>query len=197
MNRMIKRPREHMALSAALALGAAGLLFFILVWPALSARAAFHERLELLQVRQQKFTAAAARAPALEKELEALAGVKADQGGFLEEKPRALAAADLQQLLGSLIEQSGGSLVSTQVLEEINNDSVFPEITVKVYLRGATEVLQKLMYRLEINRPLLLPDNLLVQKRQQGDAGGGRDADELEIRFDVTAFIYQSQSDAP
>ena len=52
------------------------------------------------------------------------------------------------------------------------------------------------MYRLEINRPLLLLDNLLVQKRQRGDAAGGRDADELEIRFDVTAFIYQSQSDA-
>ena len=188
------RPRQHMALSAALALVAAGLLFFTLVWPALSTRAAFHERLELLQFQQQKFTAAAARAPALEKELETLAGVKTDQGGFLEEKPRDLAAADLQQLLASLIEQSGGELISTQVLQEIENESVFPEITVKVYLRGATESLQELVYRLEINRPLLLLDNLLVQKRRLGDPGSRNEADELEIRFDVTAFIYQSDA---
>lgn len=183
-----------MALSAALALVAAGLLFFTLIWPALSTRSAFNERLESLQFQQQKFTAAAARAPALEEELETLAGVKTDQGGFLEEKPRDLAAADLQQLLGSLIEQSGGELISTQVMQEIDNESVFPEITVKVYLRGATESLQKLVYRLEINRPLLLLDNLLVQKRRLGDAGSRNEADELEIRFDVTAFIYQSDA---
>ena len=139
----------------------------------------------------KKFTATAARAPILEKELAALAGLEINSASFLEQKSRDLAAADLQRLLDLLIEETGGILVSTQVLPDTDNDSIFPEITVKVHVRGAIESFQQLLYRLDSGQPLLLLDNLLIRKRRQGDDRARRDTDQLDIRFDVTAFIYQ------
>lgn len=188
------RAWQHMTLSVALAVVAMGLLFFTLVWPALSSRAAFHERMETLAFQKQKFTTAAELIPGLEKELEPLVGVEVNREGFLEEKPRALAAADLQQLLGAIIEHTGGLLISTQVLHEANNKSIFPQITVKTHLRGTTQSLLKLVHGLETNQPLLFLDNLSIQRRRQAGDSNRHDVDELDIRFDVSAFIYQAEA---
>ena len=189
---MTLSPWQHAALSAGLTLAAGALLLLLLVWPSLSSRAAFHERLDVLRLQQRKFTEAAARSPILEEELAALVGLEINQAGFLAEKLRALAAADLQRLLGSLIEETGGSLVSTQVLPNADNGRIFPKITVKVQLLGSTDTLQRLLYRFGSGQPLLLVDNLLVQQRRRGDERARRDTNQLEIRFDVSAFIYQS-----
>ena len=188
------RAWQHMTLSVALAVVLMGLLFFALAWPALSSRAALHERMETLAFQKQKFTIAAEQVPGLEKELQPLVGLEVNREGFLEEKPRALAAADLQQLLGAIIEQTGGILISTQVLEENDNESIFPQIIVKTHLRATTESLLKLVYRLETNQPLLFLDNLFIQKRRRSGDTGRRDVDELDIRFDVSAFIYQAEA---
>ena len=184
-------PRQHAALSACLTLAAGALLLLFLVRPALSSRAAFHERLDVLRLQQQKLAALVARAPNLEQELAALAGLEINRAGFLAEKPRALAAADLQRLLGSLVEETGGNLVSTQVLPEADNGSIFPKVTVKAHLLGSAETLQRLLYRFSSGEPLLFMDNLIVQQRRRDGERARRDTGQLEIRFDVSAFIYQ------
>lgn len=189
---MTLNTRQHAALSACLTLVVASLFCLLLVWPALSKRAAFHERVDTLRIQQQKFIETAARAPALEAELAELAEHEIDREGFLEDKSHALAAADLQRLLGSLVEETGGSLVSTQVLADTGNEDVFPEITVKVHLLGNTAILQRLLYRFVSGEPVLVMDNLLVQQRRHNDDRRGQDASQLEIRFDASAFIYQS-----
>lgn len=188
------RAWQHMTLSVALAVVAIALLFFTLVWPALSSRAALHERMETLAFQKQKFSASAEQIPDLEKELEPLVGLEVNQQGFLEEKPHALAAADLQQLIGAVVEQTGGTLNSTQVLQEVDGESIFPRITVKTHLRGTTQTLLKLVHRLETNQPLLLLDNWYIQKQRQSGDVNRRGPDELEIRFDVSAFIYQAEA---
>lgn len=188
------RAWQHMTLSVALAAVAMGLLFFTLVWPALSSRAALHERMETLAFQKQKFSTTAEQIPGLEKELEPLVGLEVNQQGFLEEKPHALAAADLQQLIGAIVEQTGGTLNSTQVLQEVDSESTFPRITVKTHLRGTTQTLLKLVHSLETNQPLLFLNNLYIQKQRQAGDVNRRDPDQLEIRFDVSAFIYQAEA---
>ena len=188
---MTLNTRQHAALSACLALVAASIFCLLLVWPAFSKRASFHERVDALRIQQQKFIETAARSPALEAELAELAELEIDREGFLEDKPHALAAADLQRLLGSLVEETGGNLVSTQVLADTGNEGVFPEITVKVHLLGNTATLQRLLYRFVSGKPVLVMDNLLVQQRRHNDDRRGHDASQLEIRFDVSAFVYQ------
>ena len=180
----------HTVSSVSLALLAAVSFFFIVVWPGLSNRSALYERLQSLHLQEQKFGLATLQTPVLEKELEELAGLETNQGGFLKEKPPALAAADLQQLLSSIVDEAGGILISTQILQEVDGNNLFPAITVKVNLRGATESLQQILYRIDTSRPQLILDNLRVQKKQ---FTGAADIDELEIRFDLTAYIYQPE----
>ncbi len=191
---MTLTPWQHATLSVGLTLVVTGLLFFILVSPALSGRAAYQERLEALQFQLQNFSMAVEQTSILETELAALASREINQANFLEQKSRALAAADLQRLLDLLIEETGGILISTQVLPDTGNNSIFPEITVSVHLRGATTSLQKLLYRLDSGQPLLFMDNLLIQKRRREDERGRRAAHQLNIRFDVTAFIYRPEA---
>ena len=162
---MTLNTRQHAALSVCLTLVAASLFFLLLVWPACSKRASFHERVGTLGTQQQKFVETAASALALEAELARLAEYEIDRRGFLEEKSHALAAADLQRLLGSLAEETGGRLVSTQVLAATGNDGIFPEVTVKAHLLGNTATLQRLLYRFVSGEPVLVMDNLLVQEQ--------------------------------
>ena len=180
----------HTVASVSLALLAAVSFFFIVVWPGLSSRSALHERLQALHLQEQKFGLATQQTPVLEKELEELAGLETNQEGFLKEKPPALAVADLQQMLSSIVDEAGGTLISTQILQEADGNNLFPAITVKVNLRGATESLQQILYRIDTSRPQLILDNLRVQKKQSTGAPG---IDELEIRFDLTAYIYQPE----
>ena len=180
----------HTVSSVSLALLAAVSFFFIVVWPGLSSRSALHERLQALHLQEQKFGLATQQTPVLEKELEELAGLETNQEGFLKEKPPALAVADLQQMLSSIVDEAGGALISTQILQEADGNNLFPAITVKVNLRGATESLQQILYRIDTSRPQLILDNLRVQKKQSTGAPG---IDELEIRFDLTAYIYQPE----
>lgn len=191
MNRPDLKSLLHAMVSAGLALITVAAMIYTVVWPALSARTLLQERLTALQFQGQKFGVATLQTPVLEQELEELAGLETSLAGFLEHKPPALAAADLQQLLTSFIEEAGGALVSAQVLQEADSNRLFPAITVKVTMHGATESLQKLLYRIDTSRLRLFPDNLRVQKRQ---FSGNPALDELEIRFDVTAFIYQPEA---
>ena len=184
-------PRQHALFAAGLTVIAAGLLYYILIWPALSGRTVFLERLERLQFQQHKLTETAALTPILEKELAVLSGHEIDRSRFLEQKTRDLAAADLQRQLSLLIEESGGSLISSQVLPGTEKDkNLFPKIAMKMHVSGNIKSLRQILYRFNTGQPLLFTDNLLVQKRQRSDEPARRDADQLDIRFNVTAFIY-------
>ena len=184
-------PRQHALIAAGLMVVAGGLLYFILVWPALAGRTTFNEHLERLQFQQQELTEIVALTPILEKELTGLTGLEIDRSGFLEQNTRDLAAADLQKQLSLLIEESGGSLISSQVLAGTEEDeTIFPEITMKMHMRGTITSLREILYKFNTGQPLLFTDNLLIQKKQRGDEPARRDSDTLDIRFDVTAFIY-------
>ena len=184
-------PRQHALLATGLMAVAGGLFYFILVWPALASRAAFHDHLEGLQFQHQKLIETATLAPILEKELAALSSLEIDSSGFLGQKNRGLAAADLQRRLSLIIEEAGGSLISSQVLPATNEDeNLLPEITMKMRMRGNIASLREVLESFNTGQPLLFTDNLLVQKRQRGDEPARHDVDKLDIRFDVTAFIY-------
>lgn len=184
-------PRQHAVLATSLMAVAGGLFYFILVWPALAGRAAFQDHLEGLQSQHQKWTETATLAPVLEKELAALSRLEIDRSGFLGQKNRDLAAADLQRRLSLIIEEAGGSLISSQVLPATNEDeNLFPEITMKMHMRGNIASLRDVLESFNTGQPLLFTDYLLVQKRQRSGEPARQGVDKLDIRFNVTAFIY-------
>lgn len=178
----------HALLAVGITLVLLGALSYALLWPALASRAAATERLGALHFQQQRF-ARLAHLPPDQDMIPALL-IGPDPSAFLAEQTPALAAAHLQQVLSALIAEAGGVLLSSQVLPDNAEDSLFPAVTVKATLNGNTETLHQLLYRIETHRPVLIPDNLLVQTRS---AGSPTVPDELGIRFDLTAFIYQAE----
>ncbi len=182
---------------AALALGLAALLpvlaYAALVAPALAGRQSFQLRLDELQFQHGQLVQKTTQLRQRQEELATLDRGRPDLGSFLEDKPEALAAADLQRQIKGLVEGNQGELVSTQVAPG-DKESMFPEAVLKVHLRTDIHALQKILYQLANARPVLLLDNLLVQKQFDQAAPTAAGIKDLEARFDVIAYIYR---DAP
>ncbi len=188
------KPWQHIVFSVGLTIVLGGLIFFVLILPALMNRQAVSQRMETLQSQYLTFTRAAASNEILQTELEQLADLKINEDGFFQDKTRSLAAADLQQLIQTLVREAGGYIISAQVLPERENENVFPEIVVNVHLRGSLEVLQQLLYSMTLSSPLLFVDNLLVQYYDgASDYDEDDGADELEVHLDVAAYIYRTE----
>jgi hypothetical protein len=191
MNSKLKK-WQHAALSAAILLVLSAVVYVLFIEPAVSGRVEFYNRLDQLQFQYQKLSNAIDKTDALRTEIIALKQDKPDQSGFLEEKVETLAAADLQNRIKNLVSSFDGNLISTQVIQN-QEDTIFPEITIKVHMRGDIETLQKLLYELRSSQPVLLVDNLLIQARNVNRRRRiQQNADQLEIRFDITGFIYRT-----
>lgn len=180
---------------AALALGLAALLpllvYAALIMPALAGRQSFQQRLDELQARHGQLARETRQLRQRQEELAALDQGQPDPGSFLEDKPEALAAADLQRQIKGLVEGNQGDLVSTQVAPG-DSASLFPEVVLKVHLHADIHALQKILYELASARPALLLDNLLVQKQFTQPAPTQAGVKDLEARFDVIAYIYRN-----
>jgi len=188
MKHRILTPGLHALLAVGITLILLWALYYALLWPALSSRAVSAERLAALHFQQQRFEQLA-RAPEQPGAAPALL-IGPDSAEFLPEQAPALAGAYLQQRLSALVTEAGGALLSSQVLSNHADNSLFPAVTVKASLNCSMVMLHRLLYRIESHRPVLLLDNLLIQAR---NAGAPAEPDELSIRFDVTAFIYRAQ----
>lgn len=178
----------HALFTAGITLILLGALCYALLWPALASRSEATERLAALHFQQQRFGRLAVSPPGPDAAPALPAGP--DPSGFLAEQAPALAAAHLQQVLSGLVAEAGGVLLSSQALPGNAGNSLFPAVTVKASLNGSMATLHQVLHRIETHRPVLVLDNLQVHTRT---AGSPADPDDLGIRFDVTAFIYQAQ----
>jgi len=116
--------------------------------------------------------------------------LEATNGFFLTSDRPALASAELQKRVKQVIEQSGGTVVSSQMLGDKSEQGV-DMVVLRVQMRCGVEELQKVFHTLEAQTPILLLDNILLGARPAGSIvpGRGRESSQqLDIRFDVTGF---------
>lgn len=100
-----------------------------------------------------------------------------------------LAAARLQKRVKAVVAAAGGQLLSTQNLPP-EAAGRFKRVTVNVKMRGSTEVLADVLYRLESATPLLFVDNLLVTSRiTRVRRAKPRGTAVLEVRFDLSGYL--------
>jgi len=186
--------RKHAVISLTILIAGLALFYTVIIQPGLSSRMMFQERYEEIQFQFSKLGDPENKSHQLKNELKKLGSQETDKTGFLENKPEALAAADLQKHIKSLIESNAGEMISTQVVQHKDIDT-FPQVTIKVHLRGNIEALRNILYRLNTDLPVLLIDNFLVQARQGSGRGRAqRGADQLEVRFDLTGFMYEAET---
>lgn len=197
---MIPLPRQnpwHALAAGSLSLLTLALIYLLLMAPAIHQRMTFRDRLDDLRFHYARYATVLKNMDNIGSELDSLRAAASGNDGFLDDKPAALAAADLQNYLQELIEARGGILISTQILPETGKE-IFPAVTVKVQMRCGIEALRNLMLDLETGQLYVQVNNLFLQGQYQPAARNIRrrqpipDTGMIEVRFDLSAYIYQS-----
>lgn len=148
-------------------------------------------REQVLQLRDHKlrYQRLASSIEPLKAQLQQMQGQNLLARYALPQESPGLAAARLQKRVKTMVAAAGGQLLSTQNLPPEQAGS-FQRVTVNVKMRGSTEVLADVLYRLESAAPLLFVDNLLVTSRvtrARRSKTAGRSV--LEVRFDLSGYV--------
>ena len=174
--------------------------FVILAMPALTQRGEFRVQLDDLQFQYSKFNTIVRQRDTIMADLARLRQEQSSATGFLDEKPEALAAADLQNLIKNLVESHGANLISTQVVQH-ESSGTFPDVRISIHMRAGIETLREIIHALESGQATLLIDNLYLQKRNTRVARraaqvmpGGQMEELIEARFEVTGYVYQAET---
>jgi general secretion pathway protein M len=125
-----------------------------------------------------------------------IAGIQQDRDAaaqYLPQSAPSLAAAELQQRVKAVVETVGGTLRSTQALPPTEEGNAV-RVTVSAALTGDTESLQKILYELEAQTPLLFVDNLDVTARENRPRlPNGQLASytrvQLNVQFEVSGYL--------
>lgn len=180
---MTKSKTMHAIISISLLLIMPGLVYLLIIYPALQERSENKQRLDSLSHQVQEFARANASIDSLKQQIQQLETMDIDAGGFLQASSNTLAAAEMQNLLKTMLEQNNANLVSAQVMNE-NKEELYPRITIRAFVKTDIEGLRNMLYALSTNSPLLIVDNINIQKRQ-----GSQTDDLLDIRFEISGYI--------
>jgi general secretion pathway protein M len=114
----------------------------------------------------------------------------ASAAGYLTGPSDALAAAQLQDRVKSVVEGAGGELRSTQILpaEQLEGDLGFRRATLRVHFVVTIEGLEETLYELEARQPYLIIDDVTV--RQERVRRRRRDDPEREPILDVSLELF-------
>ncbi|MCU7814750.1 MAG: type II secretion system protein M [Candidatus Thiodiazotropha sp. (ex Rostrolucina anterorostrata)] len=99
--------------------------------------------------------------------------------------------AGLQQQIKEVIESAGGVALSTQLVQEPQDQELATEkIIVRVRMNGDSYVLQKIVHALEVRKPLLFFDQLTINAptRLKPEM-----EERLDIRFDIYAYFWKER----
>ena len=112
---------------------------------------------------------------------------------YLPKSAPALAAAELQQRIKAVVEAAGGTLQSTQALPPVEEGGAV-KVAISAIMNGDTGSLQKVLYALEAQTPLLFVDNLELSARQtRPRLPNGRYASytrmQLNVQFEVSGYL--------
>lgn len=143
-----------------------------------------------LESRLVRFEAISNRETQLEERLEKLKQRLERSGLMIEAESATLASALLQERVNNVVDETGGTLASTQVVVG-QADGGFQRVSVNARMTGSVAEVQSSLYGLESTPPALVVDNLLIVTRRTPVRlrGQGDSIEELlDVRFQVTGF---------
>ena len=113
----------------------------------------------------------------------------ASAAGYLTGPSDALAAAELQDRVKSVVEGAGGELRSTQILpaEELEADLGFRRTTLRVHFVVTIDGLEETLYELETGQPYLIIDEVTVRQER---ARRRRSEPQAQPMLDVSLELF-------
>jgi general secretion pathway protein M len=131
-----------------------------------------------------------------EKNIAAVAAREADRF-YLKASAPALAAADIQQVVQTVVEANGLRSESMQIAPHKDEDGR-RQITVNLRLRGKLQGVQNMLYALETTQPYLFIDNLNIQSTVRFNFVPTPGVEpEVMAQFDLSGYALLKKTDAP
>ena len=167
---------------------------YLVVDHVLVARYRFYlERLEQQQGRLEQLERMAASREPIQQLIAKIQQDRNITAQYLPQSAPPLAAADLQQRVKAVVEAAGGTLRSTQALPPVEEENAV-KVAVNATVSGDTESLQKILYDLESQTPLLFVDDLnvtarAVRQRLPNGRLAGYTRVQLNIQFEISGYL--------
>lgn len=139
------------------------------------------------QSRLERLQRIAAMRPELSRQLEAMRA-QDTRRFFLRSGAAALSAAEVQEVIRGVIDQSGGRLITMQALAA-REDGRYRQVTVSVQMTANIFALRKILHAIETHVPLLFVDNLMVRTQVPGNYKPGPGAEpEMYLSMEVHGY---------
>ncbi len=135
----------------------------------------------------QRYRRIAGTRPQVARQLEAMRA-RDTRRFFLRSGGAALSAAEAQETIRSLVEASGGHLITMQAPAS-KEEGRYRRVTVNVQLTANIFALRKILYAVETHTPYLFVDNLMVRTQVPSTykPGPGTEPD-MFVQFDVSGY---------
>jgi len=156
-------------------------------------------RVEMLQRQLQGNQNLLANESLIDEQLTRIEQLSGEQALLFASTKPALAAADLRELIGDVVADSGGQLVSVQEYEA-ENLAGMRAIGLRAHLTGEAQNLSDILYALESARPAIFIDKLKVTTSRRSTTRNSRRLrarpnsslarrNSLDVRLDLSAYI--------
>lgn len=171
-----------------------------LVMPWIDRDRRYNEEIDRLSNQVERLARMAATLPGLQATEGKAAEDPAIGSFYLAGQTANLAAAELQNLLKQMVEGSGGTLVSAQLLPTQNQEGS-QVVSVSLRLNCTTEALFDILYKIESARPLLFVDTLSVREQKRRTVRPVRQGQQpqetiqdLTVRLDVYGYLRSNKA---
>lgn len=171
-------------------------------WPWLQYVGTLEREIESLDDQTTRYQRLLQTLPGLKRELDQVRSNDDVKDFYFNAKTPALAGAQLQREVQTMVESSGGRVVSTQLLVSPEDEQP-PKVRVRAQIQGTTDALLEILYDLEKARPFLFVDQMSVRStarravanRNRGVRGRQRHRSvrrqpqgQLTVRLDVFGY---------
>lgn len=190
------KPMESRLLALALLVAVVAGVAYALIEVERRAHAHFDEQIAQRLDQIARYNRVAATRGGYEKNIAAVKARDADRF-YLKASAPALAAADIQQVVQTVLEANGLRTESMQISPHKDEDGR-RQITVNLRLRGKLQGVQNMLYALEATQPYLFVDNLNIQSTVRFNFVPTPGVEpEVMAQMDLSGYALLKKTDAP
>lgn len=180
-------PVKSRRLAVGLLVLAIGLVIAVIALPTWLLHQRYDQALEDRYSRLERYQRIAASRPEVARQLEAMRSHD-PRRFFVRSGAPALAAAEVQEVVRSVIESAGGRLITMQTLTA-REEGRYREIAVSVQVTANVFALRQVLHALETHTPYLFIENLMVRTTVPGNFKPAPGAEpEMYVSMEVHGF---------
>jgi len=180
-------PLQSRRLAVGLLAGATLAAILLVAIPVWLAHRHYDVAIAELTDRHERYLRVAATRPDVVRGRDA---VRAKEGRkfYLRAGAAALSAAEAQETIRTLIEGSGGKIITMQV-PAARDEGRYRQVTLNVQLTANIIALRRILHAIETGTPLLFVDNLMVRSQVPSTFRPGPGGEpEMFVQFDVYGY---------